>query len=186
MKDNDIVNLFLARSEDAILALQEKYQRYGSYIAYNILYNKEDADECVNQAYLKMWNSIPPHKPENLAAYLGKIIRNLALDMFDRQKAQKRGAGQLTLAYEELQDCIATSNQMESIIDEIHLGEILNQFLWELPRETRQIFIRRYWYLSPIKEIATDYHLSESKVKMSLLRTRKKLKDFLEKEGIDI
>ncbi len=184
MEDNQIVNMYFERSEDAISVTQKKYNRYANYIAYNILNNREDSEECVNYAYLKVWDSIPPHRPENLATYLGKIVRNLALDMYDKYKAKKRGTGQVALALEELKECVSSSERVENIVDEITLKEALNKFVKELPKETRIIFVRRYWYLSSIKEIAKEYELSESKVKMTLMRTREKLKMYLEQEGI--
>lgn len=186
MEDNEIVKLFFERSEDALFEIKEKYERYVQYIAYNILNNKEDAEECVNQAYLKIWNSIPPHSPENLAAYLGKVVRNLALDFYDRRTAEKRGNGQGVAVYEELKDCLESAMCVEQVIDEVTLRELLNQFLQTLPRETRMIFVQRYWYFCSIREIAEEFHIGESKVKMILLRTRKKLKKKLEEEGIDI
>lgn len=186
VEDKEIVKLFLERSEDALLETQEKYERYAQYIAYNILNNNEDVKDCVNQAYLKIWDSIPPHAPENLATYLAKVVRNLALDMYDKIKARKRGAGQVALVYDELTDCVGTVLNGETIFDEIHLTGVLDEFLWSLPQETRMIFVQRYWYLCSIKEIAKEFHMGESKVKMTLLRTREKLRQKLEEEGIYI
>ena len=186
MEDNEIIKLFFERSEEALAELKNKYERYAQYIAYNILDNKEDAEECVNQAYLKMWNAIPPHTPEKLATFFGKVVRNLALDSYDRRMAAKRGNGQSVCVYEELKECLESEWNIDKVIDELAFREILNQFLRKLPKETRMIFVQRYWYFCSIKEIAEEFQISESKVKMILLRTRKKLKKKLEEEGLYI
>lgn len=184
MEDKQIVNLYFERSEAALTETQKKYGRYVGRIAYNILNNKEDTEECVNNTYLKAWEAIPTHKPENLATYLGKIARNLALDMYEKSKAKKRGAGQVTLALDELKECVPFAQCVENVVDEIVFKEKLNAFLETLSVETRVIFVRRYWHLCSIKEISKEYKLSESKVKMTLHRTREKLKTYLEQEGI--
>ena len=184
MKDREIIGLFRKRSEDAIDETAKKYGKYCHYIAYNILYNEQDSEECVNDTYLNVWNNIPPHNPDKLSAYLGKITRNLALNKWDYYNAGKRGAGKSLLVLEELQECIPDSNKVEQAIEEKYLIEVLNRFLYDLPVEKRMIFLRRYWYLSSIQEIARDYEISESKVKMTLLRVRNKLKQILGKEGI--
>ncbi|MBP3338039.1 MAG: sigma-70 family RNA polymerase sigma factor [Lachnospiraceae bacterium] len=180
MEDKQIVDLFYERSEEALTHMQNKYKRYAGSIAYNILNNVEDAKECVNSAYYKVWNSIPPHKPENLATYLGKIVRNTALDMFEKFNAKKRGGSSVELALEELSDCIPSVEKVEGLVDDIVLKDILNQFLSELPVDNRKVFVKRYWYLCSIKDIAKQCGLSESKVKMTLLRTREKLKTTLQ------
>ena len=184
MEDNKIVDLYLERSELAITETDRKYGRYCHYIAYNILYSDEDAKECVNDTYLKTWNSIPPHKPVKLSTFLGKITRNTAFDKYDYNTAEKR-LGNMTLALEEMNDCIPKSDSDE-FTDELVLKDIINRFLESLQPEKRVIFVRRYWYVSSIKEIAKDYALSESKVKVNLLRTRNKFKEFLEKEGVTL
>ncbi len=183
MEDKQIIKLYHERSEDALTETQKKYGRYANYIAYNILNNSEDTKECVNTVYYNVWNSIPPKNPENLGTYLGKIVRNVALDMYDKFSAKKRGAGQVALALEELNECVASVERVEKVVDEMALKEALNRFLEELPKETRIIFVRRYWYLSSIKEIAKEYKMTESKIKMTLLRTRERLKEFLREEG---
>lgn len=186
MDDKQIVDLFWKRSEDAIKETSKKYGRYCHFIASRILHNEEDAKECVNDTYLKAWETIPPKKPEMLSAYLGKITRNLALNRWEYYDAKKRGNGQLSVILEEVKECIPATNHTESIVDRLYLTEVLNRFLAALPAEKRKIFVRRYWYMSDIKEIAKDFHMSESKVKMSLLRLRKECQEFLEKEGICI
>jgi len=129
---------------------------------------------------------MPSHRPNRLSTFLGKITRNLSLNKWDQYNTEKRGAGQTMLALEELHDCIPATGDAEQIIDDLALAEVFNCFLASLPKERRKIFMRRYWYLSPIKEISTDYSISESKVKMSLLRSRNELRQLLEKEGINL
>ena len=181
MTDDQIVQLFLERSESAVVQTKTKYGKYCFSVAMNILNNNEDSEECVNDTYLKAWNCIPPHKPSILSAFLGKITRRLALDMYRRKNSEKRG-GRVIEVSEELADCIVFSNDIEKHIDEIVLTEIINEFLKQISEEQRRIFIRRYWHFCSIKEIATENSMSQSKVKMSLLRSRNQLKTILEKE----
>ena len=184
MDDTRIIDLFWERSEDAIAETSKKYGRYCLSIAYTILQNNEDSEECVNDTWIRAWGAMPPHRPYNLPAFLAKITRNLSLDRCRRDTADKRGAGRLRLALEELADCVPASYQVEQIVDEITLQELLNSFLGSLTQENRKIFMRRYWYMSTVKEIADEYGLTESKVKMSLLRSRRQLKKLLQKEGV--
>jgi len=180
MDDREIVALYWERSETAIRETDRKYGKYCHAIAYNILYSKEDAEECVNDTYLKAWNSIPPEQPNSLSAYLGKITRNLALNRYAHEHADKRNI-HLTAIYDEATEPFADSADM---LDEMILREAINTFLASLSAETRILFMRRYWYMSPVKQIAHDYGLPEGTVKSILSRTRKKFKDYLEKEGI--
>lgn len=184
MEDNQIIQLYFDRSEEAITQTAQKYGKYCHTIAYNILHNMEDSEECVNDTYWKAWSAIPPSKPKRLAAFLGKITRNRSLDKFRRYKADKRGGGEMALALEELGDCVSSSEKTEEYVDEMFLVETLNQFLASLSTEQRKIFMRRYWYVSSVEEIANEYGISQSKVKMSLLRSRNRLKQVLEEEGI--
>lgn len=185
MDDQKIVDLYWERSETAISETQKKYGKYCYTIAYAILYSNEDAEECVNDTYLRAWGAIPPAKPNRLSTFLGKITRNLALDRLDKNNAQKR-SGTVELALDELSECIPDADSTVDLIDEIALGDAINSFLAELPLKTRQMFVRRYWYLSPIKSIARDIGMSESAVKVSLMRTREAFRLHLEKEGINI
>ena len=180
MDDREIVALYWERSESAIRETERKYGKYCHAIAYNILYSKEDAEECVNDTYLKAWNSMPPELPDSLSAYLGKLTRNLALNRYAYQHADKRNI-HLTEIYDEATEPFADSADM---LDEMILREAINTFLASLSAETRILFMRRYWYMSPVKQIARDYGLPEGTVKSILSRTRKKFKDYLEKEGI--
>lgn len=184
MDDRQIIALFNERSEAALSETAKKYGRYCCTIAYNILYNEEDSEECVNDTWLRAWEAIPPQCPERLSAFLGKITRNLALNRYKHNTREKRGGGQIILVLEELTECIPGTGSTEEAVEEALLVEVLNGFLAELPTDKRKIFLRRYWYLSSVKEIAEDFGLSESNVKMTLHRLRSKLKSVLEKEGI--
>ncbi len=184
MDDRDIVELYWRRDEGAIGATAEKYDRYCHSIAYNILRDHGDSEECVNDTYLKAWESIPPHKPESLRTFLAKITRNLSLDRFKRYSAEKRGGGEVTLVLDELKEGFHIRDGEEMIVESIVMKELLNGFIGGLKHEARVIFLRRYWYFSPVSSIASDLGVSESKVKMVLLRTRRKLSEYLEKEGI--
>ena len=185
MEDRKIVDLYFERSETAISETQKKYGKYCYSIAYNILSSSLDAEECENDTYLRAWEAIPPERPRLLKSFLGRITRNLAFDRYDRDHALKRG-GSTELALEELSECIPSSDDGRDVSDEIALSEAINRFLGALPKQTRIVFLRRYWYLYSISDIAKDLGLSESNVKVMLMRTRRKFKDHLEKEGISI
>lgn len=184
MEDKNIIQLFFERSETAITETAIKYGKLCHTIAYNILYNEEDSEECVNDTYMKAWEVIPPQIPDKLAAFLGKITRNLAISRYRHNSSKKRGGGQMALALEELEECIPDKNSTEQAISDKLFLEQMNAFLEQLPAEKRKVFMQRYWYLRPISEIAEEFSMSESKVKMILHRTRNTLKDVLEKEGI--
>ncbi len=186
MKDNEIINLYWSRDEAAITATADTYGNYCYTIAYNILYNNEDAEECLNDTWLKAWKSIPPHRPNRLSTYLGKITRNLSLDRYKLLTAQKRGMGQVELALSELEGCVPAQTDMEQIVDEMVLVNAIENFLYAQPRTERNIFIGRYWYLYSIRDLAGAYRMSESKVMSLLHRMRSKLKLHLEKEGISL
>ena len=186
MDDREIVALYWERNEKAITESESKYGRYCFSIAYNILRSREDSEECVNDTYAKAWNTIPPKKPEKLSVFLGKITRNLALDVLDKLSAKKRGSTESILVLDEISECIPSPLSTEKEIDNLALTESLNSFLKTLKSENRKIFLQRYWYMMPVKEIAKDNSCTESKVKMSLMRTRENLKIFLEKEGVEI
>ncbi len=184
MDDNKIIELYMARSEDAISETSKKYGRYCHYIAYSILHDDEDSAECVNDTYLRAWNSIPPKHPNRLQTFLGKITRNLSLNKREMLSAEKRGNGQASMILDELSECIPSQEDTASTVDSMVIKDVLDSFLDELPVEARKIFVRRYWYMSSVKEIADEYGLSESKVTVTLFRTRCKLKALLEREGI--
>lgn len=184
MDDQQIIELYWQRSETAIAETGRKYGGYCHHIAYGILGNAEDSEECVNDTYFRAWNAIPPHRPGNLATFLGKITRNLAFDRYDRRAAQKRGAGELPLVLEELRTCLPAVS--DDPTDEIALADVLNRFLSELPTQRRRIFLLRYWHVYSVREIAQKLGISESKVKMTLFRARNQLRKILEQEGIGL
>lgn len=186
MKDNEIVELFWSRDESAISAAADTYGNYCLTIAYNILGSREDAEECVNDTYLKAWNSIPPQRPTRLSTYLGKITRNLSIDRMRLLSAKKRGQGMVACTLSEFEACMPASVDIESTLDEIVLVTVLENFLRQLPRTQRNIFVGRYWYLYSIRDLATAYSMSESKIASLLFRLRNKLKLHLEKEGVSL
>lgn len=183
MEDKQIIALYWARSEQAIRASERKYGSYCHRIAHNILACREDCDECVNDTWLRAWESMPPQKPLKLSAFLGRITRNLALNRLERRNTQKRGGGRVELALEELMECVPGPDDTAQIVDALALTDLLNRFLAGLSREARTIFLRRYWYLCSIQEIARMGRVSQSKVKMTLLRCREGLRRMLEEEG---
>ncbi len=185
MEDKQIVDLYFERSESAITETDKKYGRYCHAIAYRILKNIEDAKEIVNDTYLKTWNTIPPNRPDPLKSYVGMISRQLSLDRYEGYHAQKRG-GQVSIVLDELTECIPVGNSGEDIGESVALSEALSRFLRTLPQKTRNIFVRRYFYMSSVAEIARDFSMKENNVTMYLLRTRKKLEQYLKKEGFDI
>ena len=185
MKDEEIINLYFARREEAITETSHKYGKYCNYIAFQILHNREDSEECVNDTYIRVWNSIPPTRPKWLSVFLGRITRNLALDRFKAKKAQKRGSGRADVALDELMGCVSINPGVD-ISDDIALRNALNSFLHSLPEESMRVFLKKYWYMNSVSEIADELSITESKVKVLLHRTRNSLKAYLEKEGICI
>lgn len=186
MTEEQIVDLYWERSETAIEETEREFGRYFHYIAYSIVKNDEDAKEVVNDTYLKAWNTIPPERPNPLKAFLGRMTRQLAINRLEQNTAKKRGGGQYICVLEELQECLPDGTEEEQIVEQIVLETALNQFLRQLPEESRRVFLRRYWYMQPIAEIASDFSMSESKVKSMLMRTRNKLRRKLEQEGLDV
>ncbi len=182
MDDKSIVDLYLQRSEYAISETDKKYGGYCYSIAYNVLANNEDAEESVNDTYLAAWEKIPPHRPSILATFLGKITRNLSISRWRARSASKRGGGEILLALEELNECIADKQDLESDYLYKEAIRVFQDFLDTLPRDERNVFLRRYWCLDSIAEIAATFGLSQSKVKSILHRTRAKLRSALEKE----
>lgn len=183
MDDSKIIELYWKRSENAIEETQKKYGRYCYYIAYGILSDARDAEECVNDTYNNSWNSIPPKKPTNLRAFLGSITRNLALDRYDYNNAEKR-SGKIDAAIEEFEEILPSGDNDAD--DELTMRELVNGFLSSLDKKSRIVFMRRYWYVCSINEISTSMHISENSVKVSLHRTRNKFREYLKKEGISI
>ena len=184
MEDSQIVELYWQRNEAAISETERKYGRFCFSIANNILQNREDARECVNDTYLGAWNAMPPHRPMNLATFLGKITRRLSLKKWRSSSAGKRGGGAFALSIDELEECIPSGQSIDESLALDELTEILNAFLEALPSAERRVFLRRYWYFDSIRDISVRFGFGESKVKMMLKRTREKLLVRLQKEDI--
>ena len=184
MEDLDIVELYWNRDEQAIKETSAKYGNYCYSIAYNILYNNEDAQESVNDTYLAVWDAIPPHHPLDLSTFIGKITRRLSLNKWRSMNAENRGGGQVTLSFDELEECIPDNKDFKEELKAEVLADSINEFLATLKPEQRKVFVCRYWYFESIEEIANRFNYSSSKVKMMLKRTRDNLKEHLIKEGI--
>lgn len=183
MDDEKIIELYLVRSEQAITETKDCYDAYCNKICSNILKSKQDTEECVNDAYLKLWETIPPQHPRSLKAYLSKIIRNLALDRYEKNHAKKRGSGKTEIIFEEIEEFFASGS--DELSDSIAIKDAVNRFLGHLNEEERILFVQRYWYFCTVKEIAKMHGIGESKVKMTLKRTRDDLRVYLQKEGIE-
>ncbi len=186
MTDGDIIKLYFERSEKAIKETDTKYGSYCMTIAENILRNKADSEECVNDTYLRAWNSIPPKKPQRLSTYLGKITRNLAINRYNHYSAEKRGGGETESVLSELEECLPSQNTIEKTFDEKLLIKSIEAFLKNESKEKRRVFLLRYWYSYSINDIAKETAQSESMVTSTLFRLRNKLREHLEKEGIII
>ena len=183
MDDKAIVELYFARSEKAISETANKYGGYCYSIANNILSNKEDSEESVNDTYLAAWNNMPPRHPSILATFLGKITRYISLDRWKSRSAYKRGGGEVTLALEELDEFLSSGESTEEVVEKKELIRSINRFLDNLPETERNLFVCRYWYLDPVQQIADRYGFTLSKTASMLRRTREKLSKQLKKEG---
>jgi RNA polymerase sigma-70 factor (ECF subfamily) len=183
MQDSQIIELYFARNQEAIVATSEKYNAYCMRISMNILQNPGDSEECVNDTYLAAWNSIPPNRPEKLSSYLAKLTRNLSINRYKARMAERRGGGEFAVSLDELDDCIADES---SHFGEEELGALISEFLYTVSKETRQVFVRRYFYSDSVSAIAKRFKMTESKVKSMLHRTRLSLKDFLTAHDIQI
>ena len=185
MEDSQIIDGFFRRDPEAITAVQEKYGRRCLTAAGHILPDARDAEECVSDVWLRLWNAIPPERPSALRAWLGRITRNLSLDRWKAGRTQSRGAGMETLLG-ELDECIPDHRGPEQAAEERVLAECVSAFLRGQTADNRYIFLRRYWYGEDIAAIAKRLDCGESRVKSVLFRTRKALRAFLEKEGITV
>ncbi len=183
MDDMKIVDLYWERNTAAI---RESFSKYGGYcksIAWNILSCNEDAEECVNDTFLKAWNSIPPNRPNVLSTYLGKITRNLALDRYRKRCADKRGGGEIELILDELSDCSAGGDHIEQEIEQKELVQAINDFLGTLSQKKCNLFLCRYWYAMPVSAIASSFGMTEGNVSVTLCRIRNKLRKYLAERG---
>ncbi len=186
MDDKDIITLYFRRDERALSETSNKYGKYCKTISYNILKDRESVEECVNDAYLCLWDRIPPAVPTDLSAYLGRIVRNISLNRYSHDKAEKRGGKEVVLTLDELTDCIADVADVEDTVASEEIMRAIDKFLRSQPKEKRIIFVRRYWYLASIKDIAKAYGMTSSKVASLLFRMRNDLKSYLTEEGISL
>lgn len=183
MDDKSIVDLFWKRSERAISETENKYGRFCYSVAFNILANQEDAEESVNDTYLAVWDALPPHRPSVLMAFLGKLTRRISINRWYSLATYKRGGGQIQLALDELAECESNSPSVEEIAIGKEAYAALNRFLAALPETERMVFVRRYFLLDPVAQIAESFQFSEAKVTSMLHRTRMKLRKSLTEEG---
>lgn len=186
MKDEQIVGLYWDRNEDAIRQTQLKYGSYLSKVADNILANFEDSQECVNDTYLAAWNSMPTNRPSVLSTYLGKIVRQISIDVYRKKNRQKRFASQYTISLDELGDTFSDGSTPEQELDVKLLDEAINRFICALPNEAQKAFVGRYYFFDSLKDIAGYCGMKESKLKSLLYRTRQQLKEYLLKEGFHV
>lgn len=185
MNDKEIIELYWERDERAIKETSLKYEKLCTYIAKNILSSREDCEECVNDTWLSVWNAIPTKRPEKFSAFVGKITRNLALKKYEYISAAKRDHSAVT-SLEELGECVSGTDSIESEMERRHIENAINQFLWKQKEEKRNVFIRRYWYFDSIENICARTGFSQSKIKSMLYEMRRKLRRYLESEGIEI
>ena len=186
MEDGQIIALYWNRDQSAIQETAGKYGRLLERIAWNILRSRGDAEECVNDTYWNAWNSMPEHWPERLAAFLGKITRNLSFNRYKRERTGKRGGGETALVLDELADCVSDADNVERAIDRQELAKAINSFVKSLPGKKRRLFVRRYWYADSISAIAHDNGMLQGTVSKTLERTRKQLKAYLTERGFDL
>lgn len=185
MDDKKIIELFFERSEQSIIELSNKYGSICSKVAYNILNNKQDAEECVNDAYLGTWNSIPPQNPNPLLSYVCRIVRNIAIKKYHANTALKRNSV-YDVALDELENCFPSATSVEDVFDAVETARIIDSFLETLNQENRIMFVRRYWHSDSIEELAHLFHTSNHHISVRLSRTREKLKRYLIKEGVSL
>jgi len=184
MEDAQIVELYWQRSEQAIAETAARYGPACYRVAFNILADRQDSEECVNDTYIKAWGCMPPHRPSGLGTFLCKITRRLSLNRWRDRSREKRGGGEMPLALDELAECIPDRTATEQTADLHALTRALNAFLAALPSTEREVFLCRYWFLASSRQIGQQFGFTESKVRSMLLRTRGKLKRYLEQEGL--
>lgn len=184
MKDCQIVDLYWQRNTDAISETNAKYGNYCYSIAFNILCDDQDAEECVNDTWLGAWNAMPEHRPNQLSSFVAKITRSVAYNRFKARNAYKRGGGELPLVLDELELCVPGSQSAEQAVEDAELSRLVNRFLYSLPEQDCNVFLRRYWYVESLAEISQRYDMKLNSVKTSLFRSRTKLRGFLEREGV--
>ena len=186
MEDEKLIGMFWNRSEDAIRCTSATYGTGLTALANRITGNPDDAKECVNDTYLRAWNAMPPHKPQVLSAFLGKITRNLAFDRYKRRAAEKRGGGEISAVLDELSELISDTEELEDALYEKELISAINVFLGTLSPDKRCIFVRRYWYADSVSDIAVRLGKKEGAVSMMLGRLRRQLRDYLTERGFSV
>ena len=186
MDDAKIVQLYWDRNEQAIPVTANKYGNYCTSISINILGNREDAEECVNDTYMNAWNSIPPHRPNILSTFLGKIVRNLSIKRYKHNTADKRGGGQAIVVLDEIAEFVSDTDSAEQEIDRKELVKAIDSFLDRLPANKRNIFICRYWYFDSVSDIANRFGMTENNVSVTLNRLRLKLHNYLLERGFEL
>ena len=184
MTDAEIIELYFERSEAAIEETAKRYGAYCSAIAMNILHNREDGEECVNDTFLKAWNAIPPQRPVKLSSFLGRITRNLSLNKYESRNTQKRIGNETALLLSELEEMLPIAQNVEEQAETNELAQEIDKFLLTIERQDAAFMVRRYWYGDSVTQIAKRFDAGESRVKTNLFRTRKKLKNYLESRGI--
>ena len=184
MEDQRIIELYWQRDQTAISRTDDKYGGYCRTIAYRLLRDEQDSEECVNDTWLRAWNAMPTHWPDHLGAFLGRITRHLACSRWRERQAAKRGGGELPVLLEELTACVPSVPSAAQEVEDRELERLINAFLRALPERECNVFLRRYWYGESLAEIADRYAMKLNTVKSCLYRTREKLRDHLEKEGI--
>lgn len=183
MTDNEIIRLLETRQESGLDALSAQYEAYCKQIALRLTGSTLDAEEIVNDLWLRVWESVPPQRPDSLRYYLAKLTRNLAFDRIRMANAKKRGGAELPLVLEELENCLPAGETPESSLTAKELGEAINRFLDRQPRRTQDLFLRRYFFAETVSEIARRYRMREDNVRLTLSRTRAKLKTYLKQGG---
>ena len=186
MDDSEIIALFERRDESAVEAVKEKYSAYLARTVKNVLFDDADVEECLSETYFRIWNKIPPAKPGNFALFIGKIARELAIDSYRTKTAQKRRGSEYELSLAEIGDLIPSEDTADEAVDAAFLKEKISEFLKQTPEKARRVFLRRYFFFDSVKTIAQTYGMSESSVKVTLFRTREKLRKILEKEGFTV
>lgn len=186
LDDSEIIGMLFDRDESALTALSRKYGSYCTSIANNILRNREDSEECVNDTYMKTWESIPPEKPKFLSAFLAKITRNLAIDRYRRDHSQKRGGDDMELIFEELEECVSDGSSVEATAERREILAAVNRFLGKLSAKNRIMFVSRYCYCESVHDIAARFGVKENNVSVSLNRTRAQLREYMKKEGYEL
>lgn len=186
MDDGKIVQLYWDRDEQAVPATADKYGNYCASIARNILGSQEDAEECVNDTYLCAWNSMPPHRPKILSVFLGKLTRNVSLNRYKYDTAEKRGGGEVPVVLDEIAELVSGTDSVEREVDRGELVSAIDAFLERLPADRRSMFVCRYWYFDSVSSIASRFGITENHVSVTLNRLRFKLRHDLLERGFDL